>query len=795
MVIHGIIVFVFSLIFFVLSFLFFCAYFSYKKTKSKEDVLICEKHFLYMVIYGFFLLKTVLGFFEVPSEDKSEEYVKDLTSTTLFTIQNYVFNVSILGIFILKFFSSIENYIMFKRPNHMFNSIIYKYATKPYYEIILLLLCSGYFLYDFLYEEEGKKRPFFLVGQENIPFFVNNKLWMILGVFPFFSIIVSAIERRLFSHFSFKTKGKILTHISRSIFISFMFFIFSVIQIGEKFIKESYINYLNYYYMFNNYFAIFITLLDFIIDLAILGNSSFCAIKLSDTSIGDLATKFRTKEESNVSTANNPNTTISTVTMGDNLLKGNENTQANITIQNNITNPLLASYKNDLYFEDYHLDYYDTLINIAIMSMLKVYKSPSYGQNANPDLTATMDRPLNVDTEMKTANTFTFKRSQSKDDYNEFSDVFNYLQSDFLSNSYTTLDVDVTSMYSEEIVEVLRSKALDLRKIKSSLYSHVSPKGEFYSIIGANVSEEYFKNLHNLIVKTYDKQYIMDIYHCSDGYSSVQSVDEVMKRYFKYINEASGTFLPVVVGVFKVKINDFQSMMIFISRNSLVENAPKKFYNYWQMVRFGENKANKISSSKYKNNTVINDDFLFERDFEIETENTNNNKISIRNFSDFDDTLTKDLAFLRHIHSKQFTLLMMYYEFENVKNGSIAQKKDNINIADVPFSSINSNFLESQREGIDVNTGNLNFNNVLNNVDDMSKIGGTLMSIKNFEGNNLFDYSEQIAITGYEGSYDQFKCMCFFMFENPFAEGGGMKMTNFYNKFKNKVVSYFVEYK
>ena len=226
-----------------------------------------------------------------------------------------------------------------------------------------------------------------------------------------------------------------------------------------------------------------------------------------------------------------------------------------------------------------------------------------------------------------------------------------------------------------------------------------------------------------------------------------------------------------------------------------MENAPKKFYNYWQMVRFGENKANKISSSKYKNNTVINDDFLFERDFEIETENTNNNKISIRNFSDFDDTLTKDLAFLRHIHSKQFTLLMMYYEFENVKNGSIAQKKNNINIADVPFSSINSNFLESQREGIDVNTGNLNFNNVLNNVDDMSKIGGTLMSIKNFEGNNLFDYSEQIAITGYEGSYDQFKCMCFFMFENPFAEGGGMKMTNFYNKFKNKVVSYFVEYK
>ena len=91
---------------------------------------------------------------------------------------------------------------------------------------------------------------------------------------------------------------------------------------------------------------------------------------------------------------------------------------------------------------------------------------------------------------------------------------------------------------------------------------------------------------------------------------------------------------------------------------------------------------------------------------------------------------------------------------------------------------------------------NANLNNLLVKVDDMSKVGGSeLMSIKNVEGNNLFDYSEQISITGYEGSFDQFKCMCFFMFENPFAEGGGMKMTNFYSQFKDKIKSFFVEYK
>ena len=791
-IIHSIINFIFCLIFVVFSILFFSVYYSYKLHKSKIDVFICEKYFFIFITFFFFIIKTIIGFFESSKDNE--------TSTLLFDIQNYLFNISLHSIFILQFFSSIENYLTFKRPNHMFNSIIYRYGYKIYYELILLILCLGYFLPDYLIND--KVPIFFITNQINTPFFVYNLCWANFIIFPFLSIIFLFLEKRTVRAFSFKSKDKLYSVINKDFLIVSLYLLYGALQsIGFLMKNTSLANNTYYFYITDSYLLLVLIFFDFIIELIALSKTNFCEIKLRNTSLGDFAIKFRPKSygqpiqtDINQTTSNNFNTISSTTSMGDNLLKQGD---TNSTINNRISTTLISSYKNDIYLEDYHLDFYDTIINIIIMSMLKVYKSSNFGGKGSiPDLTAThFDIDMNVSEDLKNANTYTYKKSQSHDDYKEFSDVFTHLKSDFDSTFQTALEVDLVSLYSNQIVEVLRNKSLDLRKIKSSLYSHVSPSGQFNSVIGANVSEEYFKNLHNLLIKTYDKQYIMDIYHCSDSNNSLGNVDDALKKYFKYINEANGTFLPVLVGIFKIKINDFQSMLVFVSRNSLVENAPKKLYNYWQLVRFNNDKASKISSSKFKGNTLISDDFLFERDYEIETENKNYNKISIYNYSDFEETLEKDFSFLKSIHSKKFTLLMMYYEFENVKNKTVSKKQIQIDFRPQSnqFSTVNSNFLESQKDGGDLNA---NLNNLLVKVDDMSKVGGSeLMSIKNVEGNNLFDYSEQISITGYEGSFDQFKCMCFFMFENPFAEGGGMKMTNFYSQFNDKINSFFVEYK
>ena len=36
------------------------------------------------------------------------------------------------------------------------------------------------------------------------------------------------------------------------------------------------------------------------------------------------------------------------------------------------------------------------------------------------------------------------------------------------------------------------------------------------------------------------------------------------------------------------------------------------------------------------------------------------------------------------------------------------------------------------------------------------------------EAHNLLDYIEKVNISGYEGNFDNFICMCFFTFENAF---------------------------
>ena len=59
---------------------------------------------------------------------------------------------------------------------------------------------------------------------------------------------------------------------------------------------------------------------------------------------------------------------------------------------------------------------------------------------------------------------------------------------------------------------------------------------------------------------------------------------------------------------------------------------------------------------------------------------------------------------------------------------------------------------------------------------------------------DLMDYTEKVNISGYEGNYDDFVCMCFFTFENIFDLNNkfGMKPDD---KFKNRILDKFLQYK
>ena len=122
-------------------------------------------------------------------------------------------------------------------------------------------------------------------------------------------------------------------------------------------------------------------------------------------------------------------------------------------------------------------------------------------------------------------------------------------------------------------------------------------------------------------------------------------------------------------------------MLIFITRNSLVENVPKNFFTYWQLIRFLNEKPQKIASSQFNSGTLVKDDPIFERAFQVETknDNPNYNKIFMKNYLDFVETVQSDMTFLKQIGAQNFDLLLMYYEYENTqkheKQGAIKIKK------------------------------------------------------------------------------------------------------------------------
>ena len=327
------------------------------------------------------------------------------------------------------------------------------------------------------------------------------------------------------------------------------------------------------------------------------------------------------------------------------------------------------------------------------------------------------------------------------------------------------------------------------------------PNVNYWSLTATNGKEVNFRKLKNTCFKTYDKNYNIDIFDSNEEELIIKDkgksndISLLLDKYFTYISAkgVNGTFIPSLVGVFKVKINNFKTLLVFITRNSLVENVPKNFFTYWQLVRFLDEKPEKIASSQFNSGsegTLVKDDPIFERLFQVEAKSQDYNKINLINFADFKDTIESDISFLNKCGCQNFNLLLMYYEYENTqkheKGGIIKIKKIDDDKAEIiqeslpNFESLKNNTLSfggGLLEGVDDDIGNIDVNMVKQNC------------------TNLIDYSEKISINGYEGIFDNFNCICFFTFDNIFDVRKKNINTNFYTAFKNKILEHFTTLK
>ena len=378
---------------------------------------------------------------------------------------------------------------------------------------------------------------------------------------------------------------------------------------------------------------------------------------------------------------------------------------------------------------------YDILINFSDGVINNLYKSNQYNQ-------------------------FEFNESSFNDNEKSFITKLKINTFDKNTNYKDKFTVDIKYFYYNTFCSIIKNKNINLSDLIKSLLSH---NCNFPFLICKNSKNEYFKSMKTLNIKTNDNKYIIEIF---SNVLNDDSKNSILEEYLAYITSKSNTFLPILIGAFKISINNMHPFTLFISKNSIMENVPKELFNYWQLMRYLPKKEifEKIATSKDRTSLCITEENLF----------TTNQKIIIKDYLNFHSILSEDVTFISNIGSKNFSLLIMYYEFD--KNNPNIEEYLNMSRFNSKNSRNDSNITNKKLE--DENIEFISSEIKKEETTSKSNLEFTIMNA-NKNGN------------GFESIFNDNKCMVFFSFEKIF-EFRGYSFTNFdYNAFTRKIIDYF----
>ena len=843
MIVLQIINFIFCLFIIFITITIFHPINGYKKVKSKEEQLFVQKTLITTLFFISILITSVLFILKIIND-----------TNIFFLIEVLAFNVYIIIIILYNFFLSLEIYYTYTNPVHYFNRLFkqnkFNYLQEFFLFIITILIALiDYVLYTKdIYEikkKEQKEKHFYYNDASVFILIAKWKSFFII-LFSLISIIVCFIIKKKIKKFCFKHQEKLYNVIDKRNLSNTLYLVYGLIYVLPICFK---MEISEFYNIFASIAFLIIISDDFIMDISVIATTKFCEYRLRKTVLGYFCSWF-------VKPARHTSSTIPLVNElsindfnGTSTFQNDTSTALEIITNNPRDKELVSTYKSGVYMEDYFLGYFDQVLNIISAGIFHVFNSSFFSSKANETImnnnikigddvscikgafqnvtNMTMNATnmggnktvLSTKSEVGDETTrFRMRKNMEVDEFKRFKEV---LESGIkITNNNNYLDMDIKSFFTPKSVECIYAQKLKGKVIANSLLSHmlIGSKGKnidnpnlyYYSLLASNGKEEYFSKLKNTSIKTYDKKYNLDIFDTNDGDLN-ESMSQLLDTYFAYINGKgiNGTFIPLLVGVFKIKINNFKTLLILVTKNSLVENAPKSFYTYWQLIRFMNEKPQKISSSQFTGGiTLVKDDPIFERSFQIETkkDNPNYNKIFVKNFMDFEETIKNDIIFLKEIGVHNFYLLLMYYEYENTqkheKQGVIKIRKSNLGAElieeslpkgelfnDEDFTPISSQFgskVQSSLGGEFLSPDGAFF--------DDNDIGG-----KNVNANNkaeLVDYEEKINMNQFEGVFDSFNCMCFFTFENVFdIRNRSLGSNSYYDGFQKKIMVNFTPYK
>ena len=834
--------FVFGIIIIFLTIIIFSPINKYKKYKVKEEQLFLQKTLITTIFFGLFIIFNLVSLF---SQDLKKYF---------YIVSNLMFNTFLILIIFYNFMMTLEIYRTYKNPVHYFNRLFRQYKLNYLQEFIIFILCLISLIIDFAISYANKDNSIFKENKDDeelqISYLILINDWktFVILLLVIICIIYYCKLKSIINNFYFNNSDKLLNVINKRSMNFFLYLIYGLFYLFPLFSKA-----LNDKSGFSSTFKFFATIFfyiviidDFMIHISEIASSKFCEYTLKRTLLGYFCSCFYKPEKNKKGSK--------ALLVSDSSL----NDKTETTFQNNISGSsfelvshnikdkeLINVYKNNIFIEDYFLGYFDQILNIISSSLYQAYNSKYFSTQANEknltsklkieDISAiggnmkdTSVSAIGTKTVVNAKNEvgedtikFDIRKNIENDDLKRFQDV---LENKFkVKNHNNFLNIRVNSFLTPRCVESIYDQKIKGRNIASSLLSHMilsniaknknpeNPNSTFWSLLASNGKEQYFTKMKNTSIKTYDKNFTLDIFDTDDGEINYMekgtnsSLAQLLDQYFTYIHAkgVNGTFIPSLVGVFKIKINQFQTLLVLVTKNSLVDNVPRNHFSYWQLLRILKGKPQKVASSQFNlGNSLVKDDPIFERPFQIQNirENPNYNKIAFKNFNDFQNIINSDIEFLRQVRAKNFDLLLMYYQFENTqkheKQGAISIKQTNKGTEFVE-ESIPQGFLEEEM-GTPIEKANKgSFDG------DFLSLKGGFLDDENFGADfnmknmmNALDNSDKNIINGFDGLFDNFNCICFFTFENVFDIRSRDSLSDgYYNNFKSNILSNFTEYK
>ena len=829
--------FVLSIFLIFLTIIIFHPINKYKRYKVKEEQLFLQKTLITTIFFSIFLLLNIISFLD--------EGLKKYS----YIASNFFFNEFFILILLYNLMITIEAYRTYNNPVHYFNRLFHqkKFNYTPELIIFIILIISLAVDFGISYKtfEENSEEE-----NEDLSYLFLTTEWK-----PFATIIMSLIciifyikLKNLISKFFFNHQQKLLNALSKrsmNYYLYLVFGIFYLFPLIEKLVKDKSSN-SEYLKLFGTIFFYIVIIDDYLIHISEISTTKFCEYPLKRTLLGYFCSCFN-KPKRAKSGAGAPLMSEST-TYDKTELTGFDNSLSSTLdlVSNSISDKeLISVYKNGIFMEDYFLSYFDQILNIITSSLYQVYNSKYFSTQANEqnltnklkieDISAiggnikdTSVSAIGTKTVVNTKNEmgddtvrFNIVKNMETDDLKRFKEI---LENKLLvKNRNNFLNITINSFLTPRCVESIYDQKIKGRNIGTSLLSHMilnslsqnrnpeNPNATHWSLLASNAKEQYFNKMKNTSIKTYDKKFTIDIFDTDNGEISFfekgdnGALAQLLDKYFTYIHGKgiNGTFIPSLVGVFKIRINNFKTLLVFITKNSLVENAPKSNFSHWQLLRILKGKPQKVASSQFNSgSTFVKDDPIFERAFQIESikENPNYNKIAFKNFNDFQSIIQSDIEFLRQVGAKNFDLLLMYYEFENTqkheKQGALKIKQTNKG-AEFVEESLPEGFLD---EEFDTNPKSKGKKKSIDG--DFLNMGkGGFLDDDNFGNDfnmrkmmNDIDSDDKNNMNGYEGIFDNFNCICFFTFENVFDIRKRESVSDgYYANFRENILKNFTE--